>query len=67
MPAPTIHSSVAWSIRHSATNPPTRMIVPATMNGLIRPVLVISRPATIEDSRTPAIIGMVSRPASVGL
>ena len=31
------------------------------------PIAVISRPETIDDSRTPAIIGMVSRPASVGL
>ncbi|GAB3960382.1 hypothetical protein GCM10027614_82100 [Micromonospora vulcania] len=67
MAAPTRTSDVSWSMVPSSANPATRMIEPATMYGLILPDLVISRPATIEDPRTPAIIGMVSRPASVGL
>ncbi len=46
--------------------PPVRMSVPVMMYGLTLPLLETRRPATAEDTRTPSIIGMVSRPASVG-
>ena len=56
----------AWSIMPSPRKPSTSTIEPATMYGLILPVRLISRPETVEDTSTPAISGMVSRPASVG-
>jgi hypothetical protein len=66
MPSPTNHSGVSCCRKLSSANPPTSTTVPAMMYGLIRPVRLISRPATTEASSTPAISGIVSRPALVG-
>ena len=58
--------SVSWSIVDSSAKPATTRTEPATRKRFHRPVRVIRIPDTVEDSSSPAIIGMVSRPASVG-
>ena len=57
---------VSWSMVDSRPNPTTTRIEPPTRKLFHRPVRVIRMPDTVEDSSSPATIGMVSSPAAVG-
>lgn len=46
--------------------PTVRTIDPATGNHLYLPIRLVARPAAIEVTMTPAIIGSISRPLFVG-
>jgi hypothetical protein len=58
--------SVSWSIVESSPNPASTSSEPATRNRFHRPERVMRIPDTVEETSSPATIGMVSRPAAVG-
>ncbi len=66
MPSETIAGEVSWSMVDRPRKPRVRITAPTTMYGLTTPFLETMRPETVEEISTPSIIGVVSRPASVG-
>ncbi len=74
MPRPRTTKSIPVSQRLVVTlspvsrNMPTAMTAPPTIgNSLYWPVLVVSTPASTEVTAEPTIIGVISRPLTVGL
>ena len=63
---PSSGMGVAWLMVASSPKPRTTASEPATRNRFHRPWRVISCPETVEETSSPATIGMVSRPAAVG-
>ena len=67
MPRPTYQYGLVWSIVPRIARPTTSRMPPAIRYRFHLPNRVIIWPDPTEPMNEPSIIGMVSRPASVGL